>query len=253
MAEIGHNQPPDAFALAIEPVQDMSAWLHINPVIQDETKAKEAKVLVDRVVEALREVEQERDGKVRPLNDQVAIINGHYKAHHNTDSKKPGLWDKTLKELKARIQAFMDAEEAKRLEVAAEAQRALAEAERLAREAEEKEREVISDAKMGVEGDVGAATAAADQAFTEFAKADRAAQRAERDSKVKVAGGFGRALAFRRKEILSIETMEDARKALNFMGLSNRVIEALLTDAREWRKETEELPPGITQKYERGI
>lgn len=253
MSQPGHNQPPSALDLAIEPVKDMSLWLERNPVIQTEEKAKEAKVLVDRVVEALRETEAERDSKVRPLNEQVAAINAKYKSVHNTDPRKPGLSDKILNELKNRIQTFLLAEEAKKQAALEEARRAAEEAERLAREAEAKERDAKEDAKMGVETDVAKATAEADAAFTRFTKADRAVARAEKDTKVKVAGGFGRAVSFRAHEVLSVASMADAHKALEIMGLTKDIEDAIIKSAREYRKVFEELPDGITVSHERKI
>lgn len=250
IAPIGHNQPPSALDIAQDPTDALREWMVANPVIETEEKSREAKRLLDRMVEAMREIEAERDKQVRPLNEQVAEINAKYKAAHNTDSKKPGFLDKIVIELKSRLRAFMEAEEAKRLEALRKAQEAAAEAERLAREAEAREKAAQEDAKVGVETDVVQATKEADQAFGDFAKAARIVARAEKDTHVKVAGGFGRSVSFRTTEVL---ILDDWQKAITEMGMTDKIREAILSSARDYRKAMGELPDGITATTERNI
>src|SRR4051812_23330333 len=102
LAVVGHNQPPGPIDLAKTTIDAMADWMKANPVITTDETAREAKLLCDRAVAALEEIETERDSLVRPLNDSVSAINAKYKALHNTDKKKPGLYDKIFIELKAR-------------------------------------------------------------------------------------------------------------------------------------------------------
>ncbi len=253
MTQLGHNNPPSALALADSCFSDVGEWLKTNPVVQTEDEARAAKVILDRGIEALREVEQERDTQVRPLREQVNAINTKYKAIHNTDKDSPGLYDKVLAEVRARIRAFMEAEEQCRLAALEVARSAAAEAERIAREAEEKERAIAEESKMGVEGDILAATATADSAFADFGRATRQVDRAERATKVTVKTDARRGLGFRRQEVLTIATLEDACAALEIMGLTDGITEAIITAARDYRKTMGELPDGITVTYERKI
>jgi molecular chaperone DnaK len=138
------------------------------------------------------------------------------------------------------------AEEDRKAREAEEKRRALAEAERLAREAEAKEREAIENARAGdLDADRVGATIEADAAFSRFETASREAARAERDTKVKVGGGFGRAASLRSVEELVIE---DAGAAVSAMAGDQDLDDAIRTAARRFRKEWGELPPGITAR-----
>lgn len=245
----GHNNSPSPIDLAGETIGAVSDWMKDNPVIQSEEQAKEAKLLVDRAKAALEEVEAERNRLVRPLNEQVDAINGKFKALHNTDKKRPGTYDRIFAELKARIAAFLVAEEEKRQKAAAEAAAKLAEAERIAREAEAKEQEAIENAKAGeLDVDVAAVTAEADDAFAEYQRESRFAARAERDTKVKVGGGFGRAATLRTVETLHLDSYNLALRAI---GPQPKIEEAILSCAREYRKSHGRLPDGVSATTER--
>jgi hypothetical protein len=227
----------------------MSEWMKANPVIETSEQAGEAKLLCDRAKAALDEIEAERDKLVRPLNEKVDAINRDYKTLHNTDKKKPGTYDRVFIELKARVSAFLIAEEEKRRKEAEAAAAKAAEAERLAREAEAKEREAIENAKAGeVDVDVVAATTEADESFAEFEKASRFAARAERDAKVKLGGGFGKAASLRTVETLHLDSYGKALKAI---GPHPKIEEAILSAAREYRKQHGALPEGVSATTER--
>lgn len=248
---VGHNQPPSAIDLALTTIDAMSEWMKANPVIETGEQAGEAKLLCDRAKAALDEIESERDKLVRPLNEQVDAINRDYKTLHNTDKKKPGTYDRVFLELKNRISAFLIAEEEKRRKAAEDAAAKAAEAERLAREAEAKEREAIENAKAGeVDVDVVAVTADADASFAEFEKASRFAARAERDAKVKLGGGFGKAASLRTVETLHLDSYGKALKAI---GPHPKIEEAILSAAREYRKQHGALPEGVSATLERTL
>jgi hypothetical protein len=248
---IGANNPPGAINLAKPIVEELGRFLNDYPVITNEDEARKAKAIGDRVFLTLKGVEEERDGKVRPLNEQVAAINAEYHQWFSTNDKKPGLWGTLLKELKVRLTNFARAEEQKRLAAAEAARRAAEEAERKAREAEAREREAAAEAAAGVcDTDFAGATEQADAAFAEFQRASRFAARAERDSKVRIGGGFGRVSTLRDKEVL---TVSDWKSAIAEIGLTDRIKEAILTEARAFRNSMGELPSGISQTFERSL
>lgn len=250
LAVVGSNNPPGPIEHAQSVVDDINSWLADHPIIESEDHAREAKPYLDRAKAAFEEVESERDGKVRPLNEQVKSTNEKYKALHNTDPKKPGRFDKIVIELKARVAAFMLREEEKRRVAAEKARLAQEEAERLAREAEAKEAEALENAKAGEIVDVAEVTKHADEAFSEFERQSRFAARAERDTKVKVGGGFDKSASLRNVETLHLESYGKALKAI---GPHDKIRDAILAAAREYRKEHGALPDGVTATYERKL
>lgn len=241
---IGGNNPPDMIELARGAMTAVGKFLADHPVIADEAEAKAAKLLKDRADDAVKDMEAERDSLVRPLNEKVAAINGRYRLVRDP-------LEKIIKELRSRLTKYTLAEEAKREAVAEAARKAAAEAERLAREAEECEREAALEAASGVlDVDIAAATITADQAFAEFERADRTAARADRDTKVRITGGFRHAVSLRTHEVLSVT---DWRAAIEEMGLSDTIRDAVLTSARAYRKTFGELPDGITAENSRSV
>jgi hypothetical protein len=248
----GDNNPPGPIEMAESIMRVLSEFMSDHPVIQTEEDARAAKPLIDRAKAAMDELESERDGKVRPLNDEVAKINVEYKAVHNTDPKKPGTFNKVFNELKLRLADYLRREEQKRLAAAAEARRIQEEAERQAREAEAREREALESASVGEVGiDVAAVTQQADAAFETFERQSRFADRAERDTKVKIGGGFGASVGLRNAEILQVD---DALKAIVVMGTTERIREAILTEARAYRKANNgRLPEGVSATVERKL
>lgn len=248
--KIGGNNPPGPIEYAQSVIDDINVFLSDHPTIQTEDDARETKPHLDRAKAALEAIEQERDGLVRPLNERVATINGEYKGFHNTDSKKPGQFDRVVVELKARVAAFMIREEERRRQEAEQARLAQEEAERLAREAEANELEALSNAKSGEVVDVAAITKAADQAFGEFERASRFTARAEAATKVKIGGGFDKAASLRTVETLHLENYNRAIKAI---GPNDKIREAVLSAAREYRKVHGHLPDGVTATTERKL
>ena len=241
---IGGNNPPDMIALAQGTMTAVGRFLADHPVIQDEIEAKEAKLLKDRADDAVKDMEAERDGLVRPLKEKVAAINGLYRP-----ARDP--LEKIIKELRSRLTKYTLAEEAKREAVAEAARAAAAAAERLAREAEEREREAAAEAASGVlDVDIAAATVTADQAFADFQAADRTLARAERDTKVRITGGYRNAVSLKTHEVLSVS---DWQAAIAEIGLTDAIRDAVLTGARAYRKTFGELPDGISATQERAV
>lgn len=255
-AHIGGNNPPEALALAEPIIADLRQFLKDFPVIADEDEARKAKLVLDRVVSLLKSVEEERKSKVDPLNGQVRQINQDYHHFHNTDPNRPGLWDRSVAALRARLNIFMREEERKRIAYAEAAKRAMEEAERLAREAEAREREAAETAAAGVcDVDIAQATEDADTAFSQFKRTVRIAERAERDTKVRIGGGLGKVSTLRTKETL---TVSDWKAAIDEMSDDDGEIpavisDAILTAARAYRKVCNQLPAGISQSFDRSI
>jgi vacuolar-type H+-ATPase subunit I/STV1 len=248
---IGDNNGPDLIDFSRETMADLSSWMAEHPIIDGEDVAREAKKLLDRAKSCAGDIEAERDKLVRPLNEQITEINARYKSVHNTDSKRPGILDKVVSELKARLAVFLKAEEDRRAAEAEAKRLAAEEAERIAREAEAREREAIENAKAGELGvDVTQVVIEADSRFAEFKKADREAARADRDSHVRIGGGWGRSASLRNKETL---VLENYNKAITAIGPHPKIEEAILSAAREYRKTHDKLPAGVTAVFERQL
>jgi hypothetical protein len=241
--QIGHNSPGN-IAISKDTLAEASRWLADHPVIETESDAREAAKFSERVKVAYDEIEKERDSKVRPLNNEVRDINKEY-----AEAKAP--LEAARAELKKRMTAFALVEEAKRI-AAAEAARKLAEdAERRARDAEAREQSALEDASLGVIGvDVVGTTQEANSAYAQFRSAAHKAKIADKDSHVRIGSGIGRAATLRTKEIL---TLNDPMKAIAIMGVSEKTREAILSDARAYRKLKGELPEGVTSQVTREI
>lgn len=238
------NRPPNAIERSSDTLASVNAYLSAHPVVQTEAEAKEGARLIKQSKAAEADMESERDGRVRPLNETVAAINSEYRA-------PKAVLVKVKTELTRRVEDFARAEERRRAAEAAEQRKRAEEAERLAREAEAKERQAREEAEVGVIGvDVLGATVEADASFRDFEKASRDASRAAKDVSVKLGTGMGRALSMRTKETLLVT---DAAAAMKAIGLTPKIKEALLAGARDYRREWDALPPGITSKTERSL
>lgn len=249
---LGDNKPPPDVSISRAEVayKRLADWLANNPVIQTEEGAKTAKVQYDLAKDALDEMETERDGRVRPLNIQVQQINGSYRGPRDQLTRLAEV-------LRFRMNAFIEAERARREEEARKAAEERAAAEAAARAAEAAEREAIENAEHGEFTDVGAATAQADEAFADFKKADRNAARADRAAaNVKISGGFGRSLSQRSSEVLTIDDPVKALRAIiKERGgvLPQKIEDAMRAAARDFRKAKGRLPDGITSVKQRSL
>lgn len=244
LAPIGHNRPPGPIDIGAETVAEAGKWLANNPVVETEEMAREAAKYSERLKVSCDEIEKERDSKVRPLNNQVRDINKEY-----SEAKAP--LEAARTQFKKRLTAFALVEEAKRIAIAKALEAEREDAERIAREAEAKEQEALSDASQGVVGvDVVAATQNANQAFSRFEKTGHRAAIAAKDSHVRIGSGIGRAQTLKTKETL---ILNDAMKALAIMGVSEKTREAILSDARAYRKDHGSLPEGVTSQITREI
>lgn len=245
---IGGNNPPQDTKLSEADIAmaTMRGWLNDNPVVQTGKQAEEAKKQIESARGALADMEAERDGKVRPLNDRVDAINGAYKA-------VSAPFKKVLEQVKDRLTAYGKAVQAERDRVAAEAKRIADELVAKAREKERLEQEAIENAKAGeVDAGVAEKIVDADAAFQEAQRAIRQANVATRDAEnVRIGGGGTRSLGMRTTTTL---TLDDPVLAIQSMGgkVSEKTAEAILSDARAWRKLNDQRwPAGVTAVEDR--
>src|SRR6266436_1754742 len=191
---------------------------------------------------SLESMETERDAQVRPLNAQVKAINDKYRSPRT-------LLEKVRNSLVDRLTAYAKRLERERLRKAEEARKAAEAAAQTALEAERRAQEAQDDAAQGVcDVDLGQVTQEAEQACSDLGRASRELARAERDTKVRIGGGFGKVATLRDKEILAVT---DWQAAIKEIGLTDRIAEAVLTEARAFRTSMGELPSGISATYER--
>lgn len=240
------NNPPDRLAYATEAMEELRAFLKGHPVIMSQKEAQAGAACNERTLIALNEARAERETKTRPFRDRLNAIFAAYEL-----VKDKGTLETARNELRKRLTKYASDIEAKRI---AEVERLRAEAEqaeRLARAAEEAEREAIDDAEQGVESDVGGAIEQADQAFTSFRRADKQAAIAAKNVPLRFSSVVGgRSQGMRTMEVLVIE---DVARAIKIMGLTDKIRDAILSSARDFRKEFDQLPEGIKSTFERSL
>lgn len=242
MANIGHNNPPSAIDAAREAIKPLAKFLADTPVIQDHDAAKEAKLFLDRVKATLGDLEAAKEAEAKPLHAAWKAALEKFKPATEYVTKLQG-------ELKARLQSYIKAEEAKRLAEAEAARKAAEEAEAAAREAERKEFEAKQNAEVGEVGvDVAGAIEDADAKFAEFQRTSRFAAIAEKDSKVRVGGGFGKVASLRTKDVW---TLEDPVAALQAIGCTDGIRDAILSAARQYHRLTGQVAAGCVLTKEK--
>ena len=241
---IGGNQPPPPTQFADETFAALSKWLLDHPAITADDVAREAKLFLDRANATLKDVEEARDREAKPLWQKWQDARARY---------APSL-DKLgelVKQLKARMTAWALAEEKRRNAEAKEAARVAEAARQAALEAERKEREAIENAAVGdFEADVGAAIATADDAFEAAKRAEHQAQIAERDSHVRIGGGFSRVSTLRTHKSIVID---DAVAAVTALWPNEKIRDAIISAARTHKTLHGTLPAGVHEVEEKRI
>lgn len=241
-AIIGHNMPPGAIDMAREAYQDLAKFLSDNPVFQSHATAKEAKLFLDRTKAVAKDLADAEKAESAPIYEE-------WRAAKNKYAPAVETLDRITRELKARIQNFLDAEETIRRAEAVEAIRLAQKAIIAAQAAAEIGREAQENAAQGEFTDVGAAMQAADEAEDAAIRAVRAAAVSERDAdNVRLAGGFGRSVSVR---TVKKPVVEDWLAAIKAMGLTDGVRDAIITSARAWKKIHGTFPAGIGEIEER--
>lgn len=242
VVNIGHNNPPSAIDMAREAIKPLASFLADNPVIQDHDAAKEAKLFLDRIKATIGDLEAAKEAEAKPHHAAWKAALDKFKPATDYVAKLQG-------ELKSRLQAYIKAEEANRAAELEAARKAQAEAEAAAREAERLEAEAKQNAAVGEIGiDVAEAIERADDKFAEYQQASRFAAIAEKDSKVRIGGGFGKVASLRTKDMW---TLDDASAAIAAIGCTDGIREAILVAARQYHKLTGQVPTGCTLTKER--
>ena len=242
-AKVGHNNPPDIIEDAASLAEEANNWLTNHPVILSEDEAREGKLWVDRMSNTSKDMEVELRRTIEPLTKKIGEISLRYIAPRNALKN-------TYKLLLERIADFLKKEKARREKIATEAAAKAAEAEQHARAAEAVEKEAIADAAAGAISDVGKATSDADRAFEVYKKADIVSARAAKEVNPRIGGGIKRALGLRKKESLHIT---NAISAIEDMGVSDKLAEAIKTAARVFEKQHGRYPVGIKPVITEGL
>ena len=97
---------------------------------------------------------------------------------------------------------------------------------------------------------VAEVTKEADEAFKAFKAAERVAEIANVDTRFKVGGGFLKPTGLRTNKVL---VLIDVAKAIEVIGLTEKIQDAVLSSARDYRKLRGALPAGVTEIEERGL
>lgn len=240
---LGHNNPPSPVEFAREALADLGAFLRDNPIIEA-GQVKEGTLFAERVRKTLQDMEDARKAEVGPLNDKVKEINGKYRTAR-------GPLESLFTTLRLRLTDYTAREEAKRIREAEIARQTALDKEMEARRAEEAEIEAKANSSLGEVVELAERVVEADQAFNEFQRADRAAAVAERETRVRLPSQLGgRALSMRTTEVLKVN---DAVEAARYVGDHPKVIEAILTAARDYRKQVGVLPAGVSATHTRSI
>ena len=235
-----HNIPPSQIEFAGETAGFLSDWLKEHPVVETEEDAREAKLHEDRAFLCKKDAEDEQKREKLPYREKIKEIDNKY---------GPVLEQltKLLTILKERSRDYLKRQEAERQRRIAEARKKAEEAEQAAREAEEREREAIDDARVGAESDIGAVIKNADEKFKQFQQAERALAYVEAE-KVRLPSDLGRRTTtlgtLRQRELI----VTDPMKALSIMGWSERLLEALGTDARLYKRKHGRFPDGVSER-----
>jgi multidrug efflux pump subunit AcrA (membrane-fusion protein) len=246
IARIGDNLPrtPATLSLAQESMNRLSFFLREHPTVATPDDARAANEVFGSTQRTLKDMEAERHLYVDPLSEQVTRINTEYRV-----IRQP--IERALDELKRRLTAYVSAEERKRAAEAAQLRAAAEAKEREAREAEAREADAMAAVDVGACEDVGNAIVDADAAFEDYQRAARAAATAEKDVTVRLHDRFGgKARTMRTTEVLSVS---DAAAAIAAIGLTEKIADAIVAEARAYRKQHGALPPGIAVQFVRSM
>jgi hypothetical protein len=239
-----------AIASAEQALPLLSSFIADNPVFQNAEDLQKGGVWIESARKTLAALEDERKPKVEPLNAALAIINEPYRrVRQEIEGTKQA---KGLLEILVDRWNAGEKAERKRREAIAEATRLEAEkAARVAQALIDQTNDAIAAADVGACEDVGSAVIDARAAIRNANILDRTANRAEKETHVRVASQLGgRALAPRSEWVL---TIDDPGQLIAAMGLSERTADSLRTDARAFFKATGEWPDGLTATKDRSI
>jgi len=238
------NNPSPAIEAAKDAGRDLHAWLNDCIVIENFDQCEQGDGWIERCRIALAQLDDERKPIADPVYAQWKAINAPY-------SRATKDLERLFDELRRRVSKFKNAVEAARIAEANRLRREAEEKERLARKAEAREADAVAAVDVGVCEDVGTAIVEADQAFSDFERANRQAATAERNVPVRVASIVGgKAMSMRTKRKL---TVSDPIAAFKALWPNERIEKAMELAAKDHEDFFDELPPGITETFERSM
>lgn len=244
------NTRPTEIDRAKEAFEELRDFLKDHPVILTADDAKLGAGYLERTRVTLKASRDERNTKTRPFLDRLEAIRAAYDlVREKTKSNEGGLLERAYNALRDRMTKYADAVEAERIAEANRLREEAARAEDAARAAETAEQTAIADAEVGECTDVGAAIQNADQKFAEFKVANRQAATAERNVPLRFGSVLGgKSVSARTYEFLEIE---DFDKAIKVLGLTDKIRDAVIASAKDFRNEFDELPAGIKSTHQR--
>lgn len=228
----------------------LKAFIADNPVFQNAADLQRGGVWIESARKTLAALEDERKPKVEPLNAALAIINEPYrliKQEIEGTKQAKGL-------LEILVDRWNKGEKAERQRREAIAEAARLEAEEAARVAQaliDQANDAIAAADVGACEDVGSAVIDAKTAIRDANFLDRTANRAEKETHVRVASQLGgRALAPRERAIIVID---DLAAAIEAIGPVENILIAVRQSAKAFKEANGKLPKGCREDYTRSI
>jgi hypothetical protein len=243
----GTNEPgdvPGAIAAATEQAVLLKVFIADSPVIQTAQEAQAAATWIESTRKTLAAMEDERKPLVEPHVAEQKRINGAYRV-----VREP--LEELLNIVRARWNKWDTAERMKREAAAERARLEFQEANERAQAAVLAAEDAIAGAEVGECADVGSAVVEAQEAVRDANKLGRVAGRAERETAVRVASTLGgRAQT---SHAFKVFTVIDIHAAINAMGPTPKILEAVISSARDFYAAHEEPPAGVTVTKERSI
>jgi|HubBroStandDraft_2_1064218.scaffolds.fasta_scaffold00132_33 hypothetical protein len=233
---------------AIEAAKDhvplLKAFIADNPVFQNAEDLQIGGAWIESTRRTLAALEDERKPKVAPLNVATNTINEPYRAAKKTlEDLLPVVVDRWNKGEKAERQRREAIAEAVRLEAE--------EAARVAQALIDQANDAIAAADVGACEDVGTAVVDAKVAMHEANVLDRTANRADNNTRVRVASQLGgRALAPRERAVIVID---DLAAAIEAIGPVENILIAVRQSAKAFKEANGKLPKGCREDYTRSI
>lgn len=235
-----HNNPPASASIemAETAAKALADFLSAHPVIDASNEAA-LKIVYDRANLAKRDLDDADDTETKPLYRKWQDALAKYKPCR-------AKLDSLLSDAGGRIQSYL---RAKKAEADRVAEAARLEAARLVAEADAAiaaHDEAVEDSKVGVIVDMNATLDEANRKVEEAQRALRSEARAERDTAVKLKGGFDRGIGLKApKKVLRLENFNDA---ISEIGLTSDITEAVFKAARAYKKLHGRLPKGIAEE-----
>lgn len=245
------NQPEAvAIAQARETGAQIGAFLQETPVIESLDQARAAATQIRLGNSALEQLEAERTStpdyvQWRAFDARIKTTNKLYKAVRDPLTK-------LISEIDKRLFRYREREKERKRQEAADAQRRAEELQRRAQQAAFARDEAINDAQVGISEDVGQLIVEADQLEKRAALSGQVADGLMRNADtVRVRDEFGgRAVADRNPDV---PVVADLIGAITVLGPTVKILEAVISSARDFRREHGHWPAGINTVKQRSL